>query len=396
MEESLVLVPIVLEHEMSLQVPSDMPHLVFKEALSVTNKQMPFFAEALEHELQRYRTGNSIDMATVCRVTRQTNFLKEVDLMMEGRDPSTNINLFKAALYLHAKDFLKISQIKSAITNYTVANREFLEAGLPTRADVLMKVLRVGNRFICDKVLELWLSHCKSRLSTKNKLTIWEFLFLFSNSSERDRLFIEKLPRPSHKLVKNSSNTYQLEQDLSSTRVPDKWLNSHLNSIIDTRRVHFYTASRRQTRPLRRKGTKLLKKISILNSAPATDLQRTLRSPTLYQEIKSTLTQGRQRLKSAGNFRSASNTQRSDTNLGLCASQSTKDFQIHPILVKASTSCAASLKSHRSWNVRPSTAVHRKTRSTCVRPKQLDLPSKEVYRRELIGVRDYGVTEYRS
>lgn len=393
MEESLVLVPIVLEHEMSIQVPSDMPHLVFKEALSVTNKQMPFFAEALEHGLQRYRTGNSIDMATVCRATRQTNFLKEVDLMMEGRDPSTNISLFKAALYLHAKDFLKISQIKSAITNYTVANREFLEAGLPARADVLMKVLRVGNRFICDKVLELWLSHCKSRLSTKNKLTIWEFLFLFSNSSERDRLFIEKLPRPSHKLVKNSSNTYQLEQDLSSTRVPDKWLNAHLNSMIDTRRVHFYTASRRQ--PLRRKGTKLLKKVSILNSSPETNLQRTLRSPTLYQEIKSTLTQGRQRLKSAGNSRPASITQLSVTNLGL-SSQSTKDFKIHPILVKSSTSSVASSKTHRSWNVRPSTAVHRKTRSTCVSPKQLDLPSKEVYKKELRGVRDYGVTGYKS
>lgn len=297
--------------------------------------------------------------------------------MMEGRDPSTNINLFKAAIFLHAKGLLKLNHIQDAITAYTAMNREFLEAGVPVRVSVLMRLLRLGNRFISKKVLELWLAHCKPLLFAKSKLLIWEFLFLYSNASNRQQVLLHDLPKTSHKLVKDTPETFKMEHDLNKSRAPDKWLHMHYDVLIDAKRVHFYTVAKKRHN-LRRRRTSFVKKSTIYPDVTETELQRILRSPNLYSEIKSNLKDSRQRLKSAGSSRSTSVIP--DIKVSTFLNPLRQDFQITPVHVPFSyTPSVTSLKSPGgNVSARPRTGVsHKKTRSTCVKLSQLDLPSRQ-------------------
>mmetsp|Transcript_8936 Transcript_8936/g.17273 ORF Transcript_8936/g.17273 Transcript_8936/m.17273 type:complete len:393 (+) Transcript_8936:25-1203(+) len=380
MEEDLVLMPIVAEEDMAIQVPCDMPAIIFSEALN-----MPYYAEALQSGLMQYITANSIDIRTVFRVTSQSNFLKEVDMMMEGRDPSTNIRLFKAAIYLHAQGFLKISQIRSAVTSYTAMNREYLESGVPLKASVIMQMLRWANRFLPDKVLEAWLNYCKPRLLRKSKLMIWEFLFLYSNTTDRDKVLTSKLPKPSHKLIKEGNATYKMEKDLHISRVPDKWLQDHFDSIIDPSRIKFFALGQRK-RSLRRKRTKFTRKATVFPDKHVSELKQILRSPSLFDDIKTNLKEARQKLKSAGHSRTSSTAAlalplpKAESKMSFFSS-CTHNFRISPVRIPHfQTPSVSGRATPKNFMTRPSTAQgKKKIQSTC-----LDLPKKEAFKAELL------------
>lgn len=267
-------------------------------------------------------------------------------------------------------------------------NREFLEAGVPATVAVLLRMFRLGNRFIVRKVLELWLTNCKPLFKCKKRLSIWEFLFLYCNTSDRDRLLIEKLPKASHQLVKESPDTFKLEKDLHMNRAPDKWLQKHFSALINFKKVSFYMMQQASKVCRRRRRKPSQKKLSTAVDRPESALKQILRVPSLYTEIKTNLIEARSRLKSAGHSRSTSAFNAESKAIALTPSlclPSTQALQISPILVTYSSSpSVATLHSPRGIMIRPSTAFsHKIVRSTCVSTSQLDLPSKQVYRAEL-------------
>jgi hypothetical protein len=112
MEESITLVSVLPEDKMDGFATTDQVICVLTSALHVSSMQLKDFVNPLLQACTKYMADRTlIDMQSWFRLTSTTEFLRQVSVvsdmqMIEGRGPTSNIRLFRTALYLFTKEYM--------------------------------------------------------------------------------------------------------------------------------------------------------------------------------------------------------------------------------------------------------------------------------------------------
>mmetsp|Transcript_32105 Transcript_32105/g.55392 ORF Transcript_32105/g.55392 Transcript_32105/m.55392 type:complete len:460 (+) Transcript_32105:735-2114(+) len=214
-----------------------------------------------------------------------TAFLKLSSNLVENRDTTTNVRLIKTALFLHSIGKITADKIRTALTCYTVIEREHL--GVPLNPQVLIKGLRHVNLFMPRRLVEAWLQHCVPVFEGESGLTHWEFLFFICNAQDRADMIEKKIPHGKFRLDKDKQmETYNFDIGLKHSRAPDSWLQELTNPGIDAQKIMFEYESNPKSSTVKRRKNRRYSTRTLKETAGVSNYRKLLRDPNLYREIK--------------------------------------------------------------------------------------------------------------
>lgn len=149
---------------------------------------------------------NLIKLEDVFKWINSLKFMKSVPLFLNSRETHCNIELLKAAIILSKKQLLTNSEIKSAVSSYTMAcTGTRSKQKIPLNFEYIEYTLRILNKAISETVYKMWLERNKQLLEcTRDKsryileheflpspdtfdqyILVHEFLFLVPNACDR-------------------------------------------------------------------------------------------------------------------------------------------------------------------------------------------------------------------
>mmetsp|Transcript_100 Transcript_100/g.177 ORF Transcript_100/g.177 Transcript_100/m.177 type:complete len:352 (+) Transcript_100:178-1233(+) len=204
--------------------------------------------------------------------------------------------MIKAGLYLYSRKKVTLELLKKVYFSFVLLDTESQKNGVNQNSKLLSRAFILCNRFMPVKLIELWLEKHKTILRHETKIAPDEYFFLAANTSDRNKLIEENIPKPKLENKKDErTGTFEIDQVVLSSPDIDKKLEKITSLNIVAQNVIFDTDE---------KIPHSSAEVSKLEKSPdnkVNRLKRHMQNPELFKQIKKNLQESRYFIKKAKN-----------------------------------------------------------------------------------------------